>query len=139
MFSSAYWKNKPNVYHHYLYENFIPNYYNDEDDREKYENELKLHKEQMNKKLEITDELVEKLKNYDTIIFGHNFNSSIDSLPDNIKKILWSNSYFDKPILKFPINLEIIDFSGLFWENKFENLEICEIQNSVKVINSQIE
>ena len=71
MFSSAYWKNKPNVYHHYLYENFIPNYYNDEDDREKYENELKLHKEQMNKKLEITDELVEKLKNYDTIIFGH--------------------------------------------------------------------
>jgi hypothetical protein len=138
MFSSAFGNHKSNVYHHYLYENFTPKYYNNEDDIEKYENELKIHKEQMNKKLEITDELVEKLKNYDTIIFGHNFNSSIDNLPDNIKKISWSNSYFDKPILKFPEKLEIIDFSGLIWDNKFENLDICVIPNSVKVIKTLI-
>jgi hypothetical protein len=138
MFSSAFLKDKSNVYHHYLYEDFTPNHYNNEDDIEKYEIELKIHKEQMNKKLEITDELVEKLKNYDTIIFGNNFNSPIDNLPDNIKKISWLNSYFDKPILKFPINLEILDFSGLIWENNFENLDICVIPNSVKVIKTLI-
>ena len=32
MFSSAFMIHKCNVYHHYLYENFIPKYYDNEDD-----------------------------------------------------------------------------------------------------------
>lgn len=136
MFASAFWKPKPNEYYH----NFIKIFeyqddseYNEEDKKE-LEEAIKAHKEDIKKKLEITEELVEKLKKYDTIILGHNFNSSIDNLPDNIKKILWSNSYFNHPIKKFPKNLEILDFSGLIWNNNFKDIKICEIPNTVKVI-----
>ena len=57
MFASAFWKPKPNEYYH----NFIKNFeyqddseYNEEEKKE-LEEAIKAHKEDINKKLEITD------------------------------------------------------------------------------------
>ncbi len=89
---------------------------------------------------EITIEDLEKLKNYDTVIFEEKFNSSIDNLPDNIKNIYWNgDSEFLTEIKRFPASLEILDMENLVKENKIcklnEGIKILIIPNLVNAIN----
>lgn len=86
------------------------------------------------KDYEITEELVEKLKQYDSIEFTNEFDSSIDMLPDNIKKIKWSNCYmYLHDINKFPLELEILDMSGILNDDE-KPINISFIPNTVKVL-----
>lgn len=120
MFTSAFEKIPPNTYKHDYY---------------KEHNELggttkEQYIENMRCKLLITEELVEKLKNYESIHFGYYFNSSIDALPDNIKKITWCTfSLFGTDINKFPENLESLDLTKIY-----PGVNICKIPDNVKVL-----
>jgi hypothetical protein len=120
MFRSAFDKINPDTYCHDYYEDY---------------NELtgitkEQHTENMRIKLLITEELVEELKNYESIYFGYYFNSSIDMLPSNIKKITWSTfSLFATQINKFPENLETLDLTKIC-----PDVNICKIPDNVKVL-----
>ena len=84
--------------------------------------------------LEISDELVEKLKNYESINFFAYFDNPIDRLPDNIKSIKWKTSLiYSYNINRLPVNLETLDISALSSKyNKNKVLKICRIPDTVK-------
>ncbi len=84
--------------------------------------------------LEITDKLVEKLKNYESINFYAYFDDSIDRLPDNIKSIRWRSCLsYSYNINKLPENLETLDISALSSKyNRNKNFKICKIPDTVK-------
>ena len=126
MFRSAFQKISPDAYHHDHYEN-----YNESNKSTELNTIAKeQHIENMRCKLIITEELVEELKNHESIYFGYYFNSSIDALPDNIKKITWCTfSLFDTDINKFPENLESLDLTKIC-----PGVNICKIPDNVKVL-----
>jgi hypothetical protein len=84
--------------------------------------------------LEITDELVEKLKNYESINFFAYFDNPIDRLPDNIKSIKWKTCLsYSYNINRLPANLESLDISALSSRyNRNKVLKICRIPDTVK-------
>ncbi len=84
--------------------------------------------------LDITDELIEKLKNYESINFYAYFDDSIDRLPDNIKSIQWKTCLsYSYDINRLPINLETLDISALSSKyNQIKVLKICKIPDTVK-------
>ncbi len=111
MFSSAFDKKKPNEYNHNIHIENKNNQHNDED--------FKNISYEANK---LTKEIAEKLKGYESLILGYNFNSSIDLIPDNIKKITFEHSECECDITKLPSNLEILDLLTSRYEIKIENI-----------------
>ena len=123
MFTNSYPNIPPDTYKH--------DYYEDYNEFNKLNNITKeQHIENMRCKSILTDKLIEELKNHESIYFCYYFNSSIDALPDNIKKITWCTfSLFETDINKFPENLEILDLTKIC-----PGVNICKIPDNVKVL-----
>lgn len=76
------------------------------------------------------DNYLNLIQNCDTVSFGRLFNQSIDNLSDNIKKITIENKKYDKPITKFPSQLEEFHFHTEFYD--FPNNKMFEFPKTLK-------
>lgn len=91
-----------------------------------------------------TIDLIKLPNNLEEIEFGNNFNSLIDNLPQNIKKIIfYSESKFNQPINNLPIGLEELSL-GKNFKNSLdylpESLKILKFNrlNNIKLDNLPI-